>query len=480
MCENFQGSQHVRFLSLSNSQIQLSLLMPEQDSLFLPDEGDDYLLKHVNAVALMPVPGGRKISLLGRKLFNVLLHKAQEEGDQDEYHARLHEVVDAADYNSKDTAPLKKTLRELLSTTVEWQSPSTGEIETWDACNLLSGAGITKDKKSGAVTIRWRYDSRVRSQLMSPDRYARLSIEAITQLNSHSAMALYEICARYVDNPGHKTARQHWRWWKPVLTGYLGNESKADYRYFKRDVLTKAIAEINERTNLQVAGPIEYKERDNKTIAEIQFEVRLKGRSKERENKIPLTQIAIDDLPVIGRAINAGVKQQEAENLLRKHGPSPVSAAVNDLEQRLQMAAESIGPVMNPGSWLRANVERRAREAAVRNSSKGKKFTSEELKKHRASWTDEWLRRRKDGFRADFQELPSDKQEDILSGFKEELRSSSQPQILKRFEQSGWDHRMVRETFVKYLGVTFLGVDWDKPSAEDILTMAAEIDLARN
>ena len=454
--------------------------MTDQASLFLPDEGDDFLLKHVNAVALMPVQGGRKISLLGRKLFNVLLHKAQEEGDQDEYHARLHEVVDAADYNSKDTAPLKKTLRELLSTTVEWQSPSTGEIETWDACNLLSGAGITKDKKTGAVTIRWRYDSRVRSQLMSPDRYARLSLEAITQLNSHSAMALYEICARYVDNPGHKTARQHWRWWKPVLTGYIGDESKADYRYFKRDVLTKAIAEINERTNLQVAGPIEYKERDNKTIAEIQFEVRLKGRSKERENKTPLTQIAIADRPVIGRAINAGVKQQDAENLLRKHGPTPVSAAVNDLEQRLQMPAETIGPVMNPGSWLRANVDRRAREAELRNGSDGKKFTSEELKKHRASWTDEWLRRRKDGFRTDFQELPSGKQEEILSRFKGELQKSSQPQILKRFEQSGWDHRMVRETFVKYLGLTFLGTDWDKPSAEDILNMAAEIDLSRN
>jgi hypothetical protein len=428
----------------------------------------------------MPVQGGRKISYLGRKLFNVLLHKAQEEGDQDEYQARLHEVIDAADYNSKDTAPLKKTLRELLSTTVEWQSPSTGEIETWDACNLLSGAGFTKDKKTGAVSIRWRYDSRVRSQLMSPDRYARLSLEAITQLSSHSAMALYEICARYVDNPGHKTARQHWRWWKPVLTGYIGDEAKADYRYFKRDVLSKAIAEINEKTNLQVVGPIEYKERDNKTIAEIQFEVRLKGRTKEWEKKSPLSQISVVDLPVIGRAINAGVKQQDAENLLRKHGPLPVAAAVNDLEHRLQMPVERVGLVMSPSSWLKANVERRAREATERNKLDGKRFTPEELKKHRASWTDEWLRRRKDGFRADFQELPIDKQQEILHGFKEELQRSSQPQILKRFEQSGRDHRMVRETFVKYLGATFLGSEWDKPTVEDILSLAVEIDLAKN
>jgi hypothetical protein len=226
----------------------------DQPSLFHPDDADDILLKHVNAVALMPVQGGRRISLLGRRLFNVLLHRSQDEGEQEEYEARLHEVISDADYNSKDTAPLKKILKELMSTTVEWQSPSSGEIETWDACNLLSGAGITKDKRSGAVTIRWRFDSKVRSQLLSPDRYARLSIEAITQLSSHAAMALYEICARYVDNPGHKTARQHWRWWKPVLTGYAGDDTKSEYRFFKRDVLNRAIAEINERTNIEVKG----------------------------------------------------------------------------------------------------------------------------------------------------------------------------------------------------------------------------------
>jgi hypothetical protein len=315
----------------------------EQPALFKTDEFDDYLLKHVNAVALMPVQGGRRISLLGRRLFNVLLHRAQDDGEKEEYEARLHEVVKDADYTSKDTAPLKKILKELMTTTVEWQSPSSGEIETWDACNLLSGAGITKDKKSGAVTLRWRYDTKVRTQLLSPDRYARLSIEAITQLSSHAAMALYEICARYVDNPGHKTARQHWRWWKPVLTGYSGDDSKSEYRFFKRDVLHKAIAEINERTNIEVRGPIEYKERDNKTVAEIQFEVWMKGQRLPREIKKPLQEVTPQDLPVIGRAISAGVNQADAENLLRKHGREPMSSAVDDLENRLQMPVEVVG-----------------------------------------------------------------------------------------------------------------------------------------
>ena len=75
-----------------------------------PPSADEQFLKHVNAVALMPVAGGRRISLLGRRLFNVLLHRAQEVGEQEEYEARLYEIVNDAAYNSKDTAPIRKIL----------------------------------------------------------------------------------------------------------------------------------------------------------------------------------------------------------------------------------------------------------------------------------------------------------------------------------------------------------------------------------
>lgn len=446
----------------------------DQPSLFQPDpDADEFLLKHVNAVALMPVQGGRRISLLGRRLFNVLLHRSQDEGEQEEYEARLHEVVSATDYNSKDTAPLKKILRELMSTTVEWQSPSSGEIETWDACNLLSGAGITKDKRSGAVTIRWRFDSKVRSQLLSPDRYARLSLEAITQLSSHAAMALYEICARYVDNPGHKTARQHWRWWKPVLTGYSGDDSKSEYRFFKRDVLHRAVAEINERTNIEVRGPIEHKERDNKTVAEIQFEVWLKGEKGARDAK-PLHDVTPQDLPVIGRAIHAGVKQDQAEELLRKHGRAATAAAIEDLERRLEMPTAVVGEVRKPGNWLKDNLARKAKQArAAAASPLAKQITDEEMKKRKAAWTEIWLRARKTDLLRGFEELTELEKEKLLADFRAELATAKQPHILKRFEASGWNHTMVRDTFVKFLGVQLIGPDWFKPSSDDILAVAA-------
>lgn len=452
--------------------------MPLQAGLFPADADDEFLLKHVNAVALMPTTGGRRISALGRKIFNVLLYRSQEEGEREEYEARLHEILDAAAYDSNDTAPIRKILRELMTTTVEWQSPSNGEIETWDACNLLSGAGTTKDKRTKAVTVRWRFDSKVRAQLLSPDRYARLSLEAITQLSTHSAMALYEICARYVDNPGHKTARQHWRWWRPVLTGFAGDDSKAEYRFFKRDVLHKAVAEINACTNIEVRGPIEYKEQDNRTIAEIQFEVYLKdGAPTGQQRPKPLVHVVVDDLPIIGRAINAGVKQFEAEELIRKHGPEFFAASVGELEKRLRMPSDKVGVVLKPGGWLRAYMAKAAKEVSDQAPATRPEVTEDALKKHRAAWTDEWLRRRKDRLRAGFQELSEPDQRECLESFRSELKSSAQTQLLKRFDTSGWQHRLVLGAFTKFYATRAIGENWDKPTSDDILAIAAELAM---
>lgn len=467
--------------------------MSDQGALFPYESDDEYLLKHVNAVALMPVPGGRKLSATGRRFFNVMLHRAQEDGEQEEYTARMHEITGDAGYNSNDLKPIHKLLRELMATTVEWQSPSNGEIETWEACVLLSGAGTRKDKRTGAVTVFWRYDSKVRDQLLSPDRYARLSLEAITQLSSHASMALYEICARYVDNPAHKTARRHWRWWRPVLRGVSDVDpkdskdkaaekvAKTEYRFFKRDVLNKAIAEINALTNIEVKGPIEYKERDNKTISDIQFEVRLKGHKYSTEPVQPLKDIGPADLPVIGRAINAGVKQTEVEGLLRRHGPEPLAAAVGDLEKRLQMPSEKVGKVLKPAGWLKANVERRIREAvpAALPAVAAKQLTQEDIKKHRAAWMDEWLRRRKEELRRHFEDFELLRQEELLGEFRQELATTSHPQFLKRFDSSGWQHRMLRDVFTKFLGTRLIGAEWDKPTPDDILLIAAELASRR-
>lgn len=444
------------------------------------EEDDEYLLKHVNAVALMPIKGGKRISLLGRRIFNVLLHRSMDDADKLEHSAGLSEITGMANYTSSNLEQIKKTLKELMTTTVEWQSPAKNEsVETWDACNLLSGVGITKDKKTGSVTVRWRFDTQIRDRLLKPDIYSKLSLEAITQFSSHPAMALYEICARYVCNPSHLTARQNWRtWWRPVLTGVSTNSDEAEYRFFKRDVLNKAIAEVNAKTNLDVKGPIEYKEINNRTVVDIQFEVRFKQGKLGIMPTKPLVGIDENDLPLIGRAILLGVKQKEIEKLIGKHDIDILTQALDELEKRLQMPNEKVGEVRKPGMWLKTVLERIIATKQIQlQPILGQ---AEQIsKQRRTEWTEEWLRCEKDKLIYEFKNSSLLEQRDTCKAFTEHLTLINQPSILKQFNKTGWNHRMVIFTFISFLGTRKRGQDWDKPTADDLLDIAATLMNAK-
>ena len=431
------------------------------------------LRKHVNAIALVPTERGGKITAQDRRLFDVLLYVAQGEGHMPEYSAPLHEVLRLAEFNSNNTAEIKKSLKNLMSVPVEWQSPTAGEMEDWEVCVLISGGAVRKDKRTGAVTFHWRYDSKVQAQLLEPDRYGRLMLQASVRLRTHPAMALYGICARYIENPGHLTARQHWRWWKPVLAGAAG--TTGEYRYWKRDTLLPAIAEINANTELEIGPPIEYKERDNKTIAEIQFEVRLKSRTPRLQlvEKAPLAKIDPEHLPIIGKALEAGVSQQEAEDLLRGHGADALESGVYELKKRLQMPEAVARPIGSPGAWLKTVMKNRPAPANVADSASrlAPARAPQELEKNKAALTEEWLRRKKDHLRDLFRELPRAEQDGLLATFRTTL---SLAPMVKRFDTAGWDHRMVRDTFAAFLGEQWEGSDWSRPLDDEILALALE------
>src|SRR5687767_9505379 len=82
----------------------------------------DVLRKPVNTLAI--VPKSARITSLGRKSYNVLLYEAQEQGlDKDVFRAPLERIIRGVDFDSNDHALVKKHLRAMVSTTVEWQSP---------------------------------------------------------------------------------------------------------------------------------------------------------------------------------------------------------------------------------------------------------------------------------------------------------------------------------------------------------------------
>jgi hypothetical protein len=94
--------------------------------------------------------------------------------------------------------------------------------------------------------------------VMDPDLFTTLDLNQIAKLETYAAIALYEICSRYRDNPSHVTSKNPTDWWTDALTNTSPVDSKTglinrrEWRKFKSEVVTKAIIEINDVTDLDV------------------------------------------------------------------------------------------------------------------------------------------------------------------------------------------------------------------------------------
>jgi hypothetical protein len=102
------------------------------------------LRKPVNTLAIVPTKSS-KITVLARKAYNVLLYIAQEQGiEQEVFRAPLQSILRGVDFNSNAREIVKQHLRAMVSTTVEWQSPTAGEGEAWNVAGLLAHAKVYK------------------------------------------------------------------------------------------------------------------------------------------------------------------------------------------------------------------------------------------------------------------------------------------------------------------------------------------------
>ena len=424
---------------------------------------DNPLRKPVNTLAIVPTKSS-KITVLARKAYNVLLHIAQEQGiDQEVFRAPLQSILRGVDFNSNAREIVKQHLRAMVSTTVEWQSPTAGEGEAWNVAGLLAHAKVYK--QSGENWVEWSFAPNIKHELLEPQRFARLRLDVISQLRRHSGVVLYEICARYRDVG--LTARQPWPWWRPVLSGSPDNEDsvKQEYRFFKRDVLKVAIAEVNAVTDLDVEL-IEHKA--GRFISDIQFRV-----TKKQQEALPLRHPPQPvDMSQVVRATAAGIRSEDAEKLIQAHGNDAMKAGLDALVKRA--ASEFPEPLRDPHRYLRALLESSSVSAA--------KKAAEEIEVQRPKnsvaaaaamegWTSEWVGRRRAAVIAEFAALPADEQGQWVDKLRAHLvERGAHPSVRKRLESHGWQHQLVVGELIRY----FKGADWDKPSSQDLLAIAAE------
>jgi len=461
----------------------------------------DLLRKPVNTLAI--VPKSARITTLGRKSYNVLLFEAQEQGlDKDVFRAPLERIIKGVDFDSNDHALIKKHLRAMVSTTVEWQSPTTGEGSSWNVSGLLAHARLSKER--GQVWVEWSYAVNLKQELLQPTVFARLRLEVISQLRSHAGVALYEICTRYKDIG--RTSRQAWRWWQPVLSGNPTSErtERQEYRIFKRDTLKPAVAEVNAITDIEVEL-VEHKQ--GRFIDEIQFKIQPKKQASILLGQAPKPV----ELGLIERARRLGIADDLAENLCQEHGDKVFSAALDSLERRI--ATSFPEPLRDPARYLRALMPAEAHKAhQARLQATGRATdrandwvddraddrangpaddradhvgarddpqspAARELQARRqARWLAEWLNRRREQMADEVAGLSAQGQADLVLALQADMdRRNVHPSLRKRLHTSGWRHPMVRSEMIRFYATAVHGETWDRPSAEQLLAIAAEI-----
>ena len=238
-----------------------------------------------SALVMMPKVG--RLTSVSRKIFNVLLHSTQNQiqaiivnGKPIEathyFHARLDELVGPIEVgNSNLTDSAKKALIEMRRTEVDWEAPDASSGVIWSSMSLLSEVKIVKT--GGILFAYWALPPGLLSVIADPQRFTPIDIGQLAKLKTYSAVALYEICVRYKNNPTGLTSENSLEWWVDALTQSapkIDPKTKKPklrvWSKFKSEQVNEAINEINTKSDIRVEL---LEKKTGKAITSIQFKV---------------------------------------------------------------------------------------------------------------------------------------------------------------------------------------------------------------
>jgi hypothetical protein len=299
---------------------------------------------------IVMVPRSKRVTLTGRRIYNALLQISQsrlaamDSMPQADYmfEAPLPAILRTTGSNGEDRTAAKRYLREMRGLEVDWESTAPGDGVRWRGFSMLSEVAI--EVRSGENWVSWTYPPTIMTALREPKRWARIDLDVLASLGTYAAVALYEICGRYRDNPSGVTSRKLVAWWADALSQTPAGTERREWRKFKNERLKPAIEEINSETDLEIEL-IEHKA--GRAVVEAQFSVR-----RKRATSKPRQSPDIVDANLVLRAESLGVREIKLEGLIKEFGDARVREKVDVLERRA--ANSKLRTVENAYSYLRS------------------------------------------------------------------------------------------------------------------------------
>jgi hypothetical protein len=406
---------------------------------------DQSVAKANEAIAIRPKRG--KLTLLSRRIYNVFLYHAQQQGvEKPSYSILLSELIDDARFTSNNTELLKSHIRDMQATTIEWHT-SGGQARQWTSTQLLGPVVIDEPGRGQACTITWTYPDPIRERLVKPAQYTRVLLEISSQMRSYAASVLYELGARYLTSPGRLTMREDVIWWASVLTG-RSDITTVDYRILHRDTIKKALAELGtlcEDFRLEV---VEHKR--GRKVEELQFrvlpkpQVSLAGLRGSAKN--------VFDLQLVERVVSIGFKRGEAQDLYAMTDEGALRAAVEHVEQRMKNAEL---PVLNsPPAYLRDALKKQYAGEGEGGKPPGIAVKRPSIDERLQRLREEWQLHQSSQAKSLFEEMIESEKVSCISRFEDERLAELALPIAKAWRRDGVKSRIAASTFFRWLAAS--------------------------
>lgn len=292
--------------------------------------------KAVEAVHIVPRKG--KLTLVMRKMFNVLIYHAVEQvrrrrekpGGWFEIH--ITDLARLLGYNSRDYGLLKNSLRELNACQVEWNVLGDGGRK-WGVSSLVPFVeiqqGSTDEEITNSCVLRFSFgeaDKFTYKTLLNPEVYARINLKIQSLFRSSYSLALYENCIRYrgVSRTGRKSVRM----WRELICGQEAGVYP-EFKEFNRSVLQRALAEINSNPELVVELEMVVYRR-GRTVEDLEFLIR-----EKRQGSLALdTSTPMLDEKIVARLAKLGFTRSEVDELLIRYEQDYLLGNLDYVEER--------------------------------------------------------------------------------------------------------------------------------------------------
>lgn len=298
---------------------------------------------------IVMVPRSARVTLTARRIYTVLLHVSQTRMLAMEtmpladfmFEAPLIAILRTTGSDGTDRTAAKRYLSEMRSLEVDWESTAPGDGVKWRGFSMLSEVAL--EVRRGETWVSWSFPPSIMSALRDPQRWARIDLDVLTRLSTYAAIALYEICVRYRDNPGGVTSRKPVGWWTDALSNMPGGDRR-EWRKFKNERVKEAVEEINRETDLEIEL-IEH--RQARVVIDVQFAVRKRSR-----HILPQTPEQPVDAGLMLRGKTLGIREAKIETLINEFGEARVRDKLELLERRA--ANDRLREIENAYSYLRS------------------------------------------------------------------------------------------------------------------------------